>query len=65
MNKALTREEIQEIYDNEIKKVSSISFTEAIAKDYSIWIKAQNRLLELYPELLNSFDPDDSIQSRY
>lgn len=65
LKKAHTREEIQSIYDKEIGAIAKVSITNAIAEDYEIWMLAQHRFLELFPELSYSFDPDDRIQSKY
>lgn len=71
---AKTFEEVQVAYDKECsnkflrleKKLGyDRAMTTMIAQDYSVWIKAQERLIELFPELANSFDPDDRIISRY
>lgn len=74
LEKAKTYDDCQKAYDKEcerkFKKLEKKhgyddAFTIMIAQDYSVWIKAQERLLEIHPELSHSFDPDDRIQSRY
>lgn len=73
LENAKTFEDYQKAYDKECKKrltryekkYPDDYYTRMIANDYSVWTKAQERLLELYPELVNSFDPDDRIQSRF
>lgn len=74
LENATNFEECQKAYDNECTRKykrlvkthgEDIAFSKMIAQNYSVWIKAQMRLLEIYPELKNSYDPDDNIQSRY
>ena len=74
LEEAKTYEDCQNAYDKECERKfrrlekehgNSYAFTKMIAQDYSVWVKAQNRLEELYPDLANSYDPDDRIKSRY
>ena len=68
---AKTFDDCQKAYDKECfrkykylekKHGSSQVFTMMIAQDYSVWIKAQLRFLELYPNLKNS---SVQIKSKY
>lgn len=74
LENATNFEECQAAYDKECSRRykkfekelgASDAFTKMTAIDYSIWSRAQERLVEIYPELANSFDPDDCIVSRY
>lgn len=73
LENAKTFDDCQKAYDDECdkrlkryqKKYPENYFSKMVAIDYSVWIKAQERLLELYPELKNSYDPDGRIRSRY
>ena len=71
---AKTFDECQSAYDKECQQKFArlektlgydLAFLTMVAQDYSIWIKAQERLLELFPELENSYDFDEKIKSRY
>lgn len=65
LEKSNTFDEVQMSYEKAIGEIAKKNMSQAIAKDFDYWLKAQQRLVELFPDLANSYDPGDQIQSKY